>query len=59
MTGQPSNCYIQAIEPSQLLLLTEKNRTLLIEQIPHLETYFLAMMQKGICGSPTPYRFYL
>lgn len=51
MTGQPSNCYIQAIEPSQLLLLTEKDRALLFEQVPRLETYFLAMMQKAFVAA--------
>ena len=42
---QSSNCYIQTVEPSELLLLTEKNRTLLFDQIPRLESYFRTMMQ--------------
>ncbi|HVW97154.1 MAG TPA: Crp/Fnr family transcriptional regulator [Mucilaginibacter sp.] len=47
MTGQPANCYIQAIEPSDLLFLTEKNRVKLCEEIPRLESYFRIMMQKA------------
>jgi len=47
MTGRPANCYIQAIEPSELLLLPEKKRAELVEQIPHLESYFRIMMQKA------------
>ena len=45
LNHQPSGCYIQAVEPSELLLLTEKNRILLFEQIPPLESYFRIMMQ--------------
>lgn len=47
MTGRPANCYIQAIEPSELLLLPEKNCTTLFAQVPRLETYFRIMMQKA------------
>jgi len=51
MTGQPSSCYIQAIEDSELLLLNEKNRVALIEQFPALETYFRMMMQKAFVAA--------
>lgn len=47
MTGRPANCYIQAIEPSELLLIPEKSRAELCEQIPRLESYFRIMMQKA------------
>ena len=47
MTGQPANCYIQAIEDTELLLLSEKNRVQLFEQMPHLEGYFRIMLQKA------------
>jgi CRP-like cAMP-binding protein len=47
MSKQASTCYIQAIEPSEVLLLNEKNQAMLFEQIPHLETYFRIMMQKA------------
>jgi CRP-like cAMP-binding protein len=46
-----SECYIQAIEPSEVLLLTEKNQELLFEQVPRLETYFRIMMQKAYVAS--------
>lgn len=51
MNGQPSNCYLQAVETSELLLLTEKNRIFLFEKIPHLESYFMIMMQKAFVAS--------
>ena len=47
MTGSPANCYIQAIESSELLLLPEKKCVDLFEQIPHLESYFRIMIQKA------------
>jgi len=51
LTQQPSTCYIQAIEQSQVLLLTEKNRIFLFEQIPALESYFRIMMQKSFVAA--------
>ena len=51
MTGKPAACYIQAIEASELLLLTEKNRIALVEQIPALESYFRMMMQKAFVAA--------
>ncbi|SHM04099.1 Crp/Fnr family transcriptional regulator [Mucilaginibacter sp. OK098] len=48
---QPSTCYIQAVEPSEVLLLSEKNQAILFEQIPCLETYFRIMMQKAYVAS--------
>jgi len=51
LNKQTSACYIQAIEESELLLLTEHNKQLLFEKIPKLETYFLTMMQKSFVAS--------
>jgi len=48
---QPSQCYIQAVEPCELLLLTEKNRVLLFEQIPKLESYLGIIMQKAFVAA--------
>jgi CRP-like cAMP-binding protein len=47
----PSTTYIQAIEPCELLLLPEKNRAELFQQIPQLEAYFLLMMQKAFVAA--------
>ena len=44
---QPSNYYLQTIEASEVLLLTDKNLELLCEQIPRLERYFRIMMQRA------------
>lgn len=45
MTQKPSNCYLQAIEASELLFFPLKQQTILFEQIPRLESYFRIMMQ--------------
>jgi CRP-like cAMP-binding protein len=47
----PSTSYIQTIEPTEMLLMTEKNRALLFEQLPQLESYFRVMMQKSFVAS--------
>ena len=51
LNHQPSGFYIQAIEYSELLLLTERNRILLFEQIPRLECYFRLMIQIAFVAS--------
>ena len=51
LNNKPSTTYIQAIEPCELLLLSEKNRVILFEQIPQLESYFLLMMQKAFVAA--------
>ncbi|MGZ3871591.1 MAG: Crp/Fnr family transcriptional regulator [Mucilaginibacter sp.] len=51
MDKKPSACYIQAVEPSEVLLLNEKDREMLFERIPRLETYFRIMMQKAYVAS--------
>ena len=51
ISHKPSTCYIQAVEASDLLLLTEPNRILLFKEIPALESYFLVMMQKAFVAS--------
>lgn len=45
MNKTSSICYIQAVEDSEILLLTEKARPILFEQIPALESYFRVMLQ--------------
>ena len=47
MTGQPANCYIQAIEQSDLLFLNEKSRVELFQKVPNLESYFRIMALKA------------
>jgi CRP-like cAMP-binding protein len=51
LNHQPSACYIQAIEPSELLLLPEKSRAELFKEIPLLENYFMIMMQKAFVAA--------
>jgi len=45
LNHKPSQCYLQAVEASEILLLHEKKQQLLFEQIPQLESYFRTMMQ--------------
>lgn len=51
LNNQPSACYIQAIEETELLLIREKERINLFKEIPPLETYFRIMMQKSFVAS--------
>lgn len=51
LNNQPSACYIQAIEETELLLLQEKDRISLSKEIPFLETYFRIMMQKSFVAA--------
>ncbi len=44
---QPATCYIQTLEPSEVLFLNESNREILFKEIPKLEKYFRLMMQKS------------
>ncbi|MEO3404647.1 Crp/Fnr family transcriptional regulator [Mucilaginibacter sp. CAU 1740] len=47
----PATTYIQTIEASELLLLTEKNRVALFEAVPQMEAYFRVMMQKAFIAA--------
>ena len=47
----PATCYIQTIEPSEVLLLTEKDRIALFDEVPLMEGYFRIMMQKSYIAS--------
>ncbi len=51
LNKQPSTCYIQAVEATELLVLNEKIRQSLFEEIPTLESYFRIMMQKAFVAS--------
>jgi len=51
LNNQPSACYIQAIEETELLLIREEDRIGLAKEIPLLETYFRIMMQKSFVAS--------
>lgn len=51
LNNTPATTYIQTIEATEVLLLSEKNRAFLFEQIPLLESYFRIMMQKAFVAS--------
>lgn len=51
LNNQPATTFIQTIEECELLLLTEKNRIILFEMIPALESYFRIMMQTAFVAS--------
>jgi CRP-like cAMP-binding protein len=51
LNKQPATSYIQTVEACEVLLLTEKNRAALFEQVPAMESYFRIMMQKAFVAS--------
>lgn len=51
LNKQPATTYIQTIEATKLLLLHERDSTLLFQSIPALESYFRIMMQKSFVAS--------
>lgn len=57
LNQRPSTCYIQALEPTQLLMLSEKNRMSLSAQVPALESYFRIMMQKAFVAAQNRIEF--
>lgn len=56
---QPSNYYLQTIEASEVLLLTDKNLELLCAEIPRLESYFRIMMQRAFVAMQRRVNFML
>ncbi|EOR94222.1 cAMP-binding protein [Arcticibacter svalbardensis MN12-7] len=48
---KPSSCYIQAIEESELLLLSESNRIILFNEVPKIESYFRMILQRALVAS--------
>lgn len=59
LTQKPSYYYIQTIEPSEILFLSEHNRAPLFEAVPHFESYFRIMMQKSFVASQRRVNFML
>ncbi|MCJ8210043.1 Crp/Fnr family transcriptional regulator [Mucilaginibacter sp. RS28] len=51
LNKQPARYYIQALEPTEVLLLPDKNVEHLFDQIPKLERYFRIMMQRAYVAS--------
>ncbi|TSD67931.1 Crp/Fnr family transcriptional regulator [Inquilinus sp. KBS0705] len=51
LNAKPSTTYIQTIEATEVLLMTEKNRVMLFEKIPAFESYFRIMMQKAFVAA--------
>ena len=49
--NQPATSYIQAIEPTELLLLNIRDTQYLFKEVPRLEAYFRIMMQKAFVAS--------
>ena len=43
---QPSGYFIQAVENSEVVVLTKANREIAFEQIPKLERYFRLLLQR-------------
>ena len=56
---QPSIYYIQAIEDSEIVFISEKNFQLLCDAIPKLEGYFRIMMQRAFVAMQRRVNFLL
>src|SRR5690606_3229035 len=48
LTGEPSNYNIEALEDSELLLITKPSWDLLLERVPALERYFRILIQNKL-----------
>ena len=46
-TGQPSNFYLQAVEPSTVVVLKRSHEQELFEKLPQLEKYFRLVLEKA------------
>lgn len=51
LTHKPSDCYIQTLEATEVLFLSQKDEAELFEHIPKLESYFRIMMQKAFVAT--------
>lgn len=47
-SGEVANYSIEALEPSEVLLLTKKGMNDLMESVPQVQRYFLDLMEKNI-----------
>jgi len=48
---QPSNVFIQAIEPSEVVLLTRDDQDILFQKVPSMERYFRMIAQRAFAAS--------
>ncbi len=48
LTGEPSGCYIDAMEDSELLLITKAAQDEMVAQIPKMERYLRLLMQSHL-----------
>lgn len=51
LTGEPSNYNIQALEESELLLITQPSWDQLLEQVPAFERYFRILIQNNLIAT--------
>lgn len=50
-TGRPTSLNIDALEDSELLLLSRADEEALLEQIPRLERYFRLLLENGVIAA--------
>jgi CRP-like cAMP-binding protein len=48
---RPTNLFIQAVEPSQIAIMTRENQEVLFGEIPQLERYFRLIAQRAFSAS--------
>ncbi|RYY37130.1 MAG: Crp/Fnr family transcriptional regulator [Sphingobacteriaceae bacterium] len=59
LSKKPSRYYLQALENSELLLLTQQNHNKLITLLPKMETYFRLIYEKAFVASKRRVEFIL
>lgn len=51
LTGEPSSYYIEALEDSELLLITKPSWDLLLDEVPAFERYFRILIQNNLIAT--------
>lgn len=51
LTGEPSPYYIEAIEDSELLMITKPSWDLLLKEVPSFERYFRILIQNNLIAT--------
>ncbi len=51
LTGEPSPYYVEAVEDSELLLITKPSWDLLLKEVPAFERYFMILIQNNLIAT--------
>ncbi len=51
LTGEPSSLHIDALEDSELLMISQSNYEMLLQHIPRMERYFRLLIQNNLIAT--------